>query len=90
MRFFRRKPYTADRNWKYHQALRMCQVSGIRMGLAERVDGTWVYYLCDGKMWRFRKGRVVGPLPYDGTLWRSLNDGMRFTSISLRRFVKLI
>jgi hypothetical protein len=89
MRLFRKKPYNAEKNWRFHSSLRMCQVSGIRMGTASRIDGVWVYYVLDGKLWRFRQGRVVGPLRFDGTLWRSMQDGMRYTSLSRRRFIKL-
>ena len=87
-RLFKRR-YNAEKNWRYHNALRSCQVAGIRMGTASRNDGVWVYYWEDGKFWRFRQGRVVGPLPFDGTLWRSMQGGMRHSSLSLRRFIKL-
>jgi hypothetical protein len=91
MRLFRKKPYDQGKNWRFHSALRMCQAGGIRMGTASRIDGVWVYYVVDGKMWRFKCGRVVGPLQLDTTLWKSFRvDGAEFRAQrSGMRFTKL-
>lgn len=58
----RKRRYNFERNWRYHHALRSCQKCGRRIGTVSRTNGIWVLYLLDGKAWRFRHGRVVGPI----------------------------
>jgi hypothetical protein len=66
----KRRSYRHDGTWQYVAALRMCQTNGRRLGRATRLDGVWVYYLLDGKQYRFRKGRSVGPEPMNaGLCW---------------------
>jgi hypothetical protein len=79
-RLFKRR-YSVDRNWRYHNALRSCQIHGIRMGTESRINGIWVIYCLDGKLWRFRQGRVVGPSRIEDGRWREFPD-KRHASIS--------
>lgn len=79
-RLFKRR-YDAGRNWRYHNALRMCQVSGVRMGTVSRQDGIWVIYWLDSKQWRFRQGKVVGPISREPNDWRQFPN-KRHASIS--------
>jgi len=66
----KRRSYKHAGTWRYVAALRMCQASGRRLGTASRTDGVWTYYEVDGKQYRFRKGRSVGPEPINtGLCW---------------------
>jgi len=56
---------------RYLQALRMCQMSGTKLGhrsfLTCRVC---VAYVLDGKVWEFWHGVAFAPQSYDSSVWR--------------------